>query len=273
MRQPKLLMILISFIAVACSTKPKVPETEMHYLSGNELVLKEDFDNAIKEYELAIKADSTNWKACYQVAGIYELKGDMKNAYAYFTQALTINPKFSLGYFNRSNMEELMGSDKASMKDLKAVLKTKPFYMAYLTMGEKENRVGHYREAVAAFDSAVMLNPDFYAAYSMRGMARYKSGDLNGAIHDFDLEIQMAPDHLMGYVNRAVAYGEQKNYRAAIADLSTVLNLDPMWSQAYIYRGMYYYQLGVKDSACGDFRVAYKMKNPQAEAYSKQYCK
>jgi Tfp pilus assembly protein PilF len=77
----------------------------------------------------------------------------------------------------------------------------------------------------------------------------------------------------MGYVNRALVYGEQQNYRAAINDLNAAINIDPLWSQAYLYRGMYYIKNKTKDSACGDFRMAFKLNNPQAQAYSDQYCK
>jgi hypothetical protein len=31
--------------------------------------------------------------------------------------------------------------------------------------------------------------------------------------------------------------------------------------------------MNVKDSGCGDFRMAFKLKNPQAEAYTKEFCK
>ena len=77
----------------------------------------------------------------------------------------------------------------------------------------------------------------------------------------------------MGYVNRAVAYGELKNYRAAVDDLSVAIQIDPMWSQSLIYRGIYYNKMNKKDSGCGDFRVALKLKNPQAESFSNEYCK
>ncbi len=76
----------------------------------------------------------------------------------------------------------------------------------------------------------------------------------------------------MGYINRALAFGEKKDFNAAIADLNTAINLDPLWSQSYVYRGIFYNMKNVKDSSCGDFRMAFKLKNPQAESYIKKYC-
>jgi tetratricopeptide (TPR) repeat protein len=107
----------------------------------------------------------------------------------------------------------------------------------------------------------------------MRGSCKYRIRDFEGAIQDFNKEIEFSPNHVMGYVNRALAYGELKQYRPAINDLDIAIGIDPMWSQSYIYRGVFYNLINVKDSSCGDFRMAFKLNNPQAEAYSKQYCK
>jgi hypothetical protein len=39
-----------------------------------------------------------------------------------------------------------------------------------------------------------------------------------------------------------------------------------------VYRGIFYDKMNNKDSSCGDFRVALKLKNPQGEAYWKEHC-
>jgi Tfp pilus assembly protein PilF len=107
----------------------------------------------------------------------------------------------------------------------------------------------------------------------MRGSCKFKSGDIQGAIKDFSSEIELMPTHLMGYVNRAIAFGELKNYQAAINDLSVAIQIDPLWSQSFLYRGVFYHKVNRRDSGCGDFRMAVNLKNPQADAYSKEYCK
>lgn len=264
----------ISLLVFFSSCGKKVSKSEEHYLKGNEFIFNDDYINARTEFTDAIEADSTNWRACYQLGGICQMEGKFQDALFYFEKALKLNPKFVLGHFTMSNLEDFMGNEKQSMKDLKRTISLKrDLFMPRLIKARKEYAAGKFNVAIADLDTAIAIRHDFYMVYSMRGSAKYQLKAYEAAIKDFDEEIKYAPSHNMGYVNRAVANGELKNYRAAIQDLSTALQIDPLFTQAYLYRGVFFHKLNIKDSGCGDFRMAYKLKNPQAEAYSKEYCK
>src|ERR1019366_2686254 len=94
-----LVLIILPALLFVDSCKPKVNASKEHFNKANDFLFKEDFVNARKEYEIAIKADTNNWQACYELAGIYELEGDFKNAYYYFSKTIQLNPKFALGYY------------------------------------------------------------------------------------------------------------------------------------------------------------------------------
>jgi tetratricopeptide (TPR) repeat protein len=236
--------------------------------------MNNDFDAGKSEYLKAIEEDTTNWKAYYQLANLSQLQGRFEDAMYYFDECIKHNPKFVLGYFTRSSMADFLGDEKRSAMDLNSAISLKrDFYAAYLGRARKEIAARKYPAAVADLDTAISIRPDFYMAYSMRGSCKYSMKQYEAAIKDFDEEIAKAPRHMLGYVNRSVALGEMKRYREAITDLNAALQIDPLWTQAYLYRGVFYHSLGKKDSGCGDFRMAYKLHNPQAEAYSAQYCK
>jgi tetratricopeptide (TPR) repeat protein len=247
---------------------------ESHYIKANDLVMNNDFDGGKAEYLKTLEEDSTNWKAYYQLANLSQLQGRFEDAMYYFDQCIRHNPQFALGYFNRSNLADFLGDDKRSNADLNTTISIKhDFYAAYLGRARKKIAAKRLNMAIADLDTAIGLRPDFYMAYSMRGSCKYQLKQFDAAIKDFDEEIAKAPRHMLGYVNRAVAEGELKHYREGINDLNAALQIDPLWTQAYLYRGVFYHSLGKKDSGCGDFRMAYKLHNPQAEAYSQQYCK
>lgn len=272
MKTSILIGILISGLILLNSCKPSVSVTDEHYLKGNELVLSNDLDEARKEFELAIKADSNNWKACYQLAGVFELQGDFKDSYFYFSKSIAINPKFTLGYFNRANLEEILGENKASDRDMKSVMDNKPFFMAQLSKARKEMNVGNFKEAIAYFDEAIKSRPDLYITYSMRGSCKYRMGDFAGAIKDFDNEVQLSPGSVMGLLNRSVAYSELKDFKSAMNDINAAINIDPTLAQAYIYKGVFCLKANMNDSACFNFNVAKKLNHPQADNYIQQYC-
>ncbi len=272
MKPINLIIIFIACLSLINSCKPSVSVSEEHYLKGNELVLSNDLDNARKEYELAIKADSNNWKACYQLAGVFELQGDFKDSYFYFTKSVTINPKFTLGYFNRANLEEILGETRGSDKDMKSVMENKPFFMAQLSQGRKQMSIGNIKDAISYFDEAIKSRPDLYITYSMRGSCKYRMGDFAGAIKDFDNEVQLSPGSVMGLVNRSVAFSEMKDLKSAMNDINAAIQIDPTQAQAYIYKGVYCLKSNLPDSACINFNVAKKLNHPQADNYIKQYC-
>ena len=115
----------------SCSQKESKPNaSKEHFYKGNDYLFDDNIPDAIKEYELALKADSNNWQACYQMAQIYQLQGDISNAFMYFNKTLTINPRFALGYYGRSSLAELIGDDQRCAKDLnKAVALKKDLFV------------------------------------------------------------------------------------------------------------------------------------------------
>jgi len=264
--------IVLVLMTLLFSCADKKQQSREHFMKGNEYIFADDFTNAKKEYELAVKIDSNNWKACYSLAGLYELEGDFTNSMHYFSKTIAINPGFSLCYFNRSNLLDLVG--EPGTKDLNKTIELKPgFFLALITRGQKLYAEGQYQAALNDFDAAINARSDFYLAYSMRGSCKLKLGDYDGAIKDFDTEITLKPGHVMGYVNRAMAYAANKNYRDAINDINMVISASPGWSQAYVYRGTYEYNLHLNDSACNDFLKASAMQNADADHYLKMYCK
>src|SRR5947207_291009 len=111
-----LLLAVLPFCLLLGSCGEKKPtltagaaEVKKHYDLANDYVLRDKLDSAETEYNMCIKADSNNWKAYYQLGGLYQMKGDFKHSLFCFSKAIAINPEFTLGYFNRSNLEDFMG--------------------------------------------------------------------------------------------------------------------------------------------------------------------
>ncbi|MBE2290624.1 MAG: hypothetical protein IAE95_13800, partial [Chitinophagaceae bacterium] len=155
-------------------TKLTTGKVSEHYNKGNDLVLMDKLEEAEKEYLACIKEDSNDWRAFYQLGGLYQLRGDFRAAMYSFNRSVEINPEFTLGFFNKANLEEMVGDEKASKRDLDRVLTLKrDFFMAYMARARKASGGGNFKEAVSYFDSAIKLRPDFYLAYSMRGSCKY----------------------------------------------------------------------------------------------------
>jgi tetratricopeptide (TPR) repeat protein len=98
-----------------------------------------------------------------------------------------------------------------------------------------------------------------------RGLARHQAGDLPGAIAAYTSAIELDPKYDDAYNNRAVAYMAQKDYRAALADVTRSLELTPS-AAAYNNRGSIYFSQDKIEEAIADFTAGIKLK-PSPEGY------
>jgi len=66
---------------------------------------------------------------------------------------------------------------------------------AHLKRGEALSDTRDYTAAIAAYSSAIQLNPDLAEAYNDRGFAHYLNGNAERAIADFTRAIELRPDY------------------------------------------------------------------------------
>jgi tetratricopeptide (TPR) repeat protein len=123
----------------------------------------------------------------------YETKGDRERAIADCTEAIRLDPKSVLAYYDRG-------------------------------LSNKHN--GNLDLAIADFNEAIRLDPKFAQAALARGITHIMKGDLERAIADYNLAIQLDSKYALSYYNRGRAYGRKGDNDRAIADYTEALRLD-----------------------------------------------
>ena len=88
-----------------------------HFNKGIDLLFKEDNTAAKKEFEAAVTADTSYWQAYFELGSVSLMQGDLQNAMFYYKRTISINPKFATAYYSLSNVENLMGDERASAKE------------------------------------------------------------------------------------------------------------------------------------------------------------
>jgi len=127
--------------------------------------------------------------------GIIEGKsGASKKAIDYFSQAIRIDPKFVLAYYNRALVLQHLGDSQRAIRD---------------------------------YSEAIRLEPHFADAYANRGVVYENLEQYERAIKDYSEAIRIAPKVAVNHANRASSYGKVGRYQEAISDYSEAVRLDP----------------------------------------------
>ncbi|MBI3043668.1 MAG: tetratricopeptide repeat protein [Betaproteobacteria bacterium] len=137
------------------------PLAKLHFSRGVEWAAKGDFDQAIADYDAALRLAPKFADALYNRATAWANKGDPDRAIADFDAALRLNPK-----------------DPAALGGRAVELTVK----------------GDYTRAIADYDAALRLDPKAATAVFGRGRARFYNGDYGRAVSDLEQALKLEPN-------------------------------------------------------------------------------
>jgi tetratricopeptide (TPR) repeat protein len=191
-----------------------------------------DIEGAINDYKSAFKADSTTYEPLAALAFLYTSQGADSLALPLYSYAITVNPEFAVGYFQRALI-------KMRLQDLN---------------GARED-----------LDHAIASDRDYAEAYLYRGTVMHMLKDPGQALSDFDQAISMDATLVAAYVNRGVLKFETGDQEGALADLDQAVNLDNRSTDALVNRGRVLYFLGRKEAAKSDWIRAAGLGSEEAQ--------
>lgn len=118
---------------------------------------------------------------------------------------------------------------------------------------------GRQRDAIAAFDKAIRLNPRSAEAYQGRGMAYNETGQNERALKDYDAALALNPQYAEAYFNRGNVYSDLGQHERALKDYDEAIRLDPNHNGAVFNRSLAYMFLRRTETA-SDARTYVKLK-------------
>ncbi len=138
----------------------------------------------------------------------------------------------------------------------------------WLDEGNAHYKAQQYKEAIVAYNYAIVLDPNDAITYFARGSAYGSLNEYQLAIADFDQAIALNPEYANAYNNRGLAYSYIKAYQLAIADYDQAIALNPEYAGAYNNRGLTYYYLKKYQRAIADYNRALALDPGYASAYN-----
>ena len=217
-------------------------------MEGDILFAQQDYAGALAAYEKVNASNIASPATFFSAAKTKELaKGDPKEVVALMDSCIARCPQpitadFAPYLLERAQMNMNAGQPRNAMLD----------YDAYHTAvkGEVNDVFYYYREQAAL-----------------------KARQFQRALDDIVKAIEMNPTDLTYQAEHAVVNLRVGRYEEAIQILNNILKADPKYAEAYRLLGLCQIQLKKTDEACGNFKKAKGLGDPNVDELITKYCK
>ena len=221
-----------------------------------------DPDSGISEKELRSKL-------LFQHGNTMMMLGQMDIAIEAYSNAINLNSRYAVAYYNRGNVYYQKGKFDNAISDYNTAINLNFCHaIVYYNRGILYSKIGKIGNAIKDYTMTVRLSPCYANAYYNRGLAYAERGDFDKAIGDYTKVIEFNSDDAIAYYNRANAYGAKDKVELAIKDYTKAIELKSNYADAYTNRGNAYYQKGVFDDAINDYNTAIKLNEFDVDAYN-----
>ena len=216
-------------------------------MEGDILFAQQDYAGALAAYEKVNASNIASPATFFSAAKTKELlKGEPKEVVALMDSCIARCPQpitadFAPYLLERAQMNMNAGQPRNAMLD----------YDAYHTAvkGEVNDVFYYYREQAAL-----------------------KARQFQRALDDIVKAIEMNPTDLTYQAEHAVVNLRVGRYEEAIQILNNILKADPKYAEAYRLLGLCQIQLKKTDEACGNFKKAKELGDPNVDELITKYC-
>ncbi len=172
-------------------------------------------------------------KGAYSRGIVYYNAGEYENAVSEFQQAIKENPANAEAYFYLGMCYKESYSTDA-VDAFKTAVSINPGYAeAYCNLGIVYNKLNMHKEAAAALQEALQINPDYSEALLNLGIAYALGKEYRAAVKMLERSVEMGVNP-KAYYYLGLCYAELKMYGKAIDAFQEAVNLESEFIEAYI---------------------------------------
>jgi tetratricopeptide (TPR) repeat protein len=227
------------------------------------------FDEAVREYQKALKADSLNVHARLNLGLVYERQKKWDLALAEYNQIGLPHPNRK-GFNPIQKLQRIFGSPEQFSLQSEAMDR---IGRIYLRKGEPSNAIPYLREAlkihIKRFSDSRFEDPSLKASLSKlhynlgKGYLELyvlgkQSANLDSSILNFQEAIQYDSTFVEAYNNLGISYREQRNTEQALNIFRKAIELNPDYPESQFNLGMTYMQMGKFSDAKRIFEILVK---------------
>ncbi|WP_329291966.1 tetratricopeptide repeat protein [Streptomyces pseudovenezuelae] len=227
---------------------------EAHVLRARELRRRQEYGQALEEYDRAVELDPLQPLAHYGRGLAHQLLDDYPAALTAFDRAVELAPDLGWIIAERAETYRLASRFEEADADFSRAVALDPTDDVALTgRAVCRHGLGRLDEALADFNRALSIDPEHLWALVRRARLHRTRGDEDKAFADLDRAFALAPDMAWIASERGDAYRLAGRYEEAVAELGRAVALEPGYASALASRAQALYELGRYESASAEF--------------------
>ena len=242
----------IAILGIGCS-ESKETRMQRFLAQGNDMMTRQNYNEAINFYEGALKLDSCFKEALNNLGTVYYKQGDYQRSQRLYTKAIECHPDFIPAYINRSNSFYQLRLFNKAMEDLEYVRSEKPdTVIVHYLLGLVYTDLREYASAKLSFRKALSIDPSNSELLTNLGVVHYYEKDFDSAMLYLDKATstgEVEPNALNAV---ALIEIERGDYQKALSWINRAIELQPKNAYYRNNRGYIYLMQGELEKALTD---------------------
>jgi len=196
-------------------------------LMGMEYLYLEDFKNARINFAYCIEADYEDYSALYNIVYCFDMQKQHKEAIKYLISYVDINPYCEVAWHQLGRQHFVLENYKEALIAFDyAVLIDESFVGGYLEKAKTLEQLGNYQEAIDNYLITIELDdPTAYVNIRV-GECYEKLDKLDAAVSYYKKAVHEDPFLDKGWILLTNLYFEQQNYSKAAYYIAKALKID-----------------------------------------------
>ncbi|MFA5008693.1 MAG: tetratricopeptide repeat protein [Candidatus Omnitrophota bacterium] len=164
----------------------EVKEAQEYFQKGINYFREKKYNDAIAEFEKALKVDPNLAEGYYGLGYAYCSKNQCEASLPYFKKAIELSPNYVDAYNGMAYAYNILGKYTDTISYYLKAEKLKADNLDALNgLGYAYASIGKYEDALSYFKKAIKVNPEYAPAYSGLGALYYSLGQFLDAKENF----------------------------------------------------------------------------------------